>query len=93
MPEINVELLETEHSFPCRFTFKVIGNNTEQFAATVVAAIQSMDPDDVVPAHSTRTTAGERHICVTVEPDVQSAQHVAKIYEVLRSLEGVVLLL
>ena len=88
----SIELLNATHSFPCPFEFKVIGNASEQFVTLVLEVITSVTAE-TDPPHSTRTTPGGRHISVTAEPTVQQAEHVFEIYDRLKSLEGVVMLL
>ena len=95
MPEglPNEELLDSIHSFPCPFRFKVIGNASDHFVGRVLAAFRLELPDGSEPSFSTRTTSGGRHVCVTVEPVMQSATDVIAVYARLRDLEGLVMLL
>ncbi len=88
-----LELLRSTHQFPCRFTFKVIGRCEADFALRAVAAVCRALPEGPPPAHSLRYTAGGRHVAVTIEPEVASAEKVLEIYVHLRRLEGLVLLL
>jgi putative lipoic acid-binding regulatory protein len=88
-----LELLESTHEFPGRFTFKAIGRDDGHFMGHVVAAVRIELPDDNEPPFSFRKTAHGRHIAVTIEPDVESAAHVLQIYERLQEVEGLVMLL
>lgn len=88
----SIELLNATHSFPCSFEFKVIGNASDQFVALVLETITQVT-SEADPPHSTRTTPGGRHISVTAEPMVQQAEHVLEIYDRLKGIEGVVMLL
>ncbi|WP_437193190.1 YbeD family protein [Planctomicrobium sp. SH527] len=87
-----LEILEANHSFPCSFTFKVIGVATEQFADSVLVAVKKQLEGDFEPAISSKATPSGRHISVTVEPQVASAAHIHEIYRELQSLEGLVML-
>ena len=88
-----LELLQSTHRFPCRFTFKVIGLDVEEFSLRAVTAVCCALPAGTTPDCSTRQTANGRHIAVTIEPEVHSAEQVLAIYAQLQRLEGLVLLL
>jgi len=89
----NRELLETTHTFPCQYTFKVIGAAEEQFIGRVLAAVKAQLDESNEPEFSTRKTTSGRHLSVTISPDVQSADHVLEIYRELQQLEGLVMLM
>lgn len=87
----SIELLESTHSFPCPFTFKVIGEADEQFIGRVVSVVRSEISADEEPAFSSRRTTSGRHMSVTIEPIMVNAEHVLTIYRRLREVEGVVM--
>ncbi len=89
----NRELLEASHSFPCQYTFKVIGIADDHFAGRVLAAVKFHLDESIEPPFSSRATPSGRHISVTIIPDVESAEHVLDIYSKLRQLEGLVMLM
>ena len=89
----SLELLESTHTFPCRFTFKAIGSDVENFTGRVIASVRDHLADDAEPSFSIRKTTSGRHLCVTIEPNVDSAQTVLSIYQSLHELEGLVMLL
>ncbi|MCA9045544.1 MAG: DUF493 domain-containing protein [Planctomycetaceae bacterium] len=89
----NRELLEAMHSFPCTYTFKVIGSGDSQFAGRVVSAVRGHLTEDAEPAFSTIKSSRGNHMCVTIEPVVESADMVLKMYVTLRDVEGVVMLM
>lgn len=89
----NLELLEATHSFPCRFTFKAIGVDSDHFVGRVLQAVKLSLDESAEPSFSCRSTASGRHIAVTVEPEVTDAAHVVEIYARLREVEGLVILL
>ncbi len=88
-----VELLEATHNFPGQFTFKAIGKNEAEFTERVVATIRVVLEHEFDSPFSVQMTAGGRHISVTIEPTVESAQQVLSIYQQLRALDGLVMLL
>ena len=88
-----LELLETTHSFPGRYTYKVIGAAENNFVGRVVQTVRSQLADDAEPSFSTRETAAGRHVSVTIEPDLDEPAQVLAIYTALSQLEGLVLLL
>ncbi len=88
-----IELLESTHTFPCRYMYKVIGRAEGNFVGRVLSAVRSELPPDAEPSFSSRKTSGGRHVSVTIEPDVETAADVLAIYRSLRELEGLVLLL
>jgi putative lipoic acid-binding regulatory protein len=89
----SIELLESTHAFPCPYMFKVIGRVEDGFVARVVAAVRDELAEEVDPPHSTRSTAGGRHVSVTLEPTVQTARQVLAVYRRVRTLRGLVMLL
>lgn len=86
-----LESLETNHKFPCQYTFKAIGRNPESFvrAVVVIVAEELGHSDD--PAHAVKETPNGRHISVTLTPVVESAQQVMKIYQRLQKLDDLVM--
>lgn len=86
------ELLEQRHSFPCRYTFKVIGEADEGFQLRVTECVQRELRTNVVPPSSVRETKGGRHQSVTVEPTCPDADAVLRLYTELRKVEGVLFL-
>ncbi len=89
----DLELLESTHTFPGIYVFKVIGATDDNFMGRVVAAVRSELAEAIEPAFSFRKTSGKRHICVTVEPPVENAEQVLAIYRRLYDIEGLVMLL
>ncbi len=88
-----IELLEATHTFPCPYTFKVIGLTENNFVGRVLQTVRSQLAEDAEPSFSTRQTAGGKHVSVTIEPTLDSADHVLAIYRELSGLEGLVLML
>jgi putative lipoic acid-binding regulatory protein len=86
------ELLEETHAFPCPFVFKVIGKAHDSFLAQVVAVVREELGIEIDPPYKVREAVGGRHLAVTLEPMVQSAQQVIAIYRRLQVIDGLVML-
>ncbi len=89
----SLRLLNETHDFPTSFMFKTIGRNVDGFAARVVVTIRDALELETDPSFRVRETAAGRHVSVTVEPVVGNAEQVLAVYECLRRVSGVVMLL
>ena len=87
-----IELLESTHNFPCRYVFKIIGKNVDDFPARVVTVMRTALEASVDPPHRTRETSGGRHVSVTFEPVVRTPHQVVAAYAALHLTEGVVMI-
>jgi putative lipoic acid-binding regulatory protein len=87
-----IELLEAHHTFPGPYIFKVIGQVENGFVARVVAAVRDELGASTDPPFRVRETPGGRHVSVTVEPIVQTAQQVLKVYRRVRTMAGLIIL-
>jgi hypothetical protein len=81
-------LLESSHTFPGPYTFKVIGKAEGGFMARAVAAVREELALDADPPFSTRESVGGRHIAVTLEPHIQSAGQVLAVYRRLQVMSS-----
>ncbi len=88
-----LELLETTHQFPCRYTFKAIGRDEDAFDSRVLDAVREVLELAEHPESSVRRTANGQHVAVTLELDMAAAEHVLRVYSRLQQLEGLVLLM
>jgi putative lipoic acid-binding regulatory protein len=86
------DLLDKTHAFPCPYLFKIIGKADQAFLARVVAAVREELLIEVDPPYRVREAVGGRHLSVTFEPVVQSAQQVVAIYRRLGIIDGLVML-
>jgi uncharacterized protein len=86
------DLLHSSHTFPGVYQIKVIGIASDSFENRVVEAVVSelAAPSDL--DYSLRTTPGGRHVSLTLEISVQTAEQVRTIYDRLRALDGITLL-
>ena len=89
----SIELLESMHEFPGPFMMKVIGSVEDAFVARVVAAVRDELHANVDPRFRLRYTSGGRHVAITLEPIVKSAEQVLEVYRRIRETRGVILLL
>jgi putative lipoic acid-binding regulatory protein len=88
-----VELLESTHTFPGVYVFKVIGRSDGAFVERVVAATRQALDWAADPPFRVRRAAGGRHVAVTLEPYVATAQEVLAVYRRLRETDGLVMFL
>ena len=88
----SAELLEARHSFPCSYTFKVIGAASENFTARVVSHVRDELRLEEDPPYSLRSTRGGKHVAISMEPVCDSAQQVLAVYSRLSGLDGLVML-
>lgn len=87
-----LELLQSAHRFPGPYTFKVIGRAERGFLARTVAAVRDALEAERDPPYRTRETAGGKHIAITLEPQVATAQQVLDVYKRLSGTVGLVML-
>ena len=87
------DLLEKAHAFPGRYLFKIIGKADRGFLARAIAVVREELKVEIDPPFRLREAVGGRHVSVTLEPVVQSAQQVVAIYRRLGVLDGIVMLL
>ncbi len=88
-----LDLLESTHTFPGVYVFKVIGRTERAFAERVVAAAREALGWDVDPPFRVRAATGGRHVAVTLEPHLTTAHQVLAVYRRLRVTDGLVMFL
>ncbi|WLD10636.1 YbeD family protein [Planctellipticum variicoloris] len=88
-----LELLLATHEFPCRFLFKAIGRTDGSFAEQVVAVVRAELDHDFDSPFSLKHTAGGRHVSVTIEPWIETAEQVLAVYACIRTVPGLVMLM
>ena len=87
------ELLDSVHQFPGKFVFKAVGQADPAFVTTVIAIVRLALKLEFDPPFETRETPAGRHIAVTVTPWVESSDEVLLIYDKIREIPGLVMLL
>lgn len=87
------ELLEQMHQFPGKYTFKAIGTNEGDFVERVIAMVRQELGQDFDAPFDYRATPKGRHVSVTIEPWVESADQVLAIYRMLNTADGLVMLM
>ncbi len=87
------DLLNSTHRFPCQFLFKVIGVSRDELETEVLLAIREVIGPDQVCEISVKVTPGGRHQAISSKPWVADADVVLEIYESLRQIEGIVMVL
>jgi putative lipoic acid-binding regulatory protein len=89
----SVDLLNATHSFPCPVMVKVIGNNQESFVDAVVSVIRDELELAFDPSVRRRETRSGKHVSLTIEPTFDDAEQVLSLYEKIRKIDGVIMLL
>ena len=89
----SLELLDSAHTFPGVYQFKAIGDVAADFEARVLMAVRSEVGADAAIGQTVRSTKGGRHVSLTLDVDVQSAEQVHLIYAKIRELHGLLFLL
>jgi putative lipoic acid-binding regulatory protein len=87
-----IDLLEATHQFPGPYVFKVIGKEENGFVARAVAAVREELAQPIDPPFSVRESAGGRHVAVTLQATVQTAEQVLAVYQRVSKLAGLVVL-
>jgi putative lipoic acid-binding regulatory protein len=88
----SIELLERTHTFPGPYMFKAIGKIERGFVARVVAGVRDALDAGTDPPFRVRETANGKHVSVTVEPVVQSAEQVLAVYRRIQTTAGLIML-
>jgi putative lipoic acid-binding regulatory protein len=88
----SVELLESIHLFPGTYKIKAIGVVDDEFETRVIEAVCSNLAARSDLDYSVRLTPGGRHVALTLDITVQSAEQVRAIYADLHALKGLTLL-
>ncbi len=88
-----IRLLEATHEFPCPYMIKVIGRTDDGFLSRLVSTVRSVLALEQDPPFRTRQTPNGRHLAVTFEPIVESADQVLVVYEAIRQVDGLVMIL
>ncbi|MDG2381046.1 MAG: DUF493 domain-containing protein [Pirellulaceae bacterium] len=91
--EESLTLLNNTHEFPCPFLLKIIGISENSFEARVVATVREALGMAVDPEFNMRATPNGEHVSVTLEPVIDSAETVLDVYDRLRNVEGVVMVM
>ena len=89
----SVEILEANHTFPCAYTFKVIGNADGNFTGRIISCVRDELQLEADPPFSLRTTKNGKHVAITLEPQCETPQQVIAIYSRLTGMDGIVMLL
>jgi putative lipoic acid-binding regulatory protein len=80
-------------NFPCTFPLKVIGRNTADFEAFVIAVVRRHVPKLDVNLVTSRTSSGNAYLSVTVTFIASSREQLDALYSDLGQHEQVLMLL
>lgn len=85
----NIELINSQHSFPGPYIFKIIGDNREEFLADALSLALTTLGEDREFSHTTRASKGGNHLAVTLSIVLNNAGEVHAVYESLLKLPGI----
>jgi putative lipoic acid-binding regulatory protein len=88
----SLDLLREHHTFPGPYTVKVIGENNPALVGRITSVVTRLSGDPK-PTLKTRLSSGGKHQAITITARVDSAEDVMALYEALRRVAGVSLLL
>jgi putative lipoic acid-binding regulatory protein len=84
------ELLETQESFPLRFTYKFIGKNSEAFTR----AVKRLEHAFPTLKHElSRESSGGKHLSKTYVLTAKDAEAIIEIYRAIELIEDVLVVL
>lgn len=86
-------LINATHKFPCSYLFKAIGHDVDNFVGRVVKVVREEIDESTEPPFHSRKSSNGKHVSVTIEPIVESSHQVIAIYDKLRDLDGLKMLL
>ena len=87
------ELLRATHQFPCTYLFKAIGRDEGDFAGGILRAVRQELGEAVEPPFNLRRTANRKHLSVSIEPTVDGPEQIFAIYENIKQVDGLLMLL
>ena len=87
----SLDLLKATHSFPCVYVVKAIGIVEQNFQARVVAAVRDELELTQDPTFQVRTTPDGKHVAVTLELKVATAESIIKLYHRVLAVPGLVM--
>jgi uncharacterized protein len=88
----SLELLESTHLFPGVYQIKAIGVAEDDFERRVVEAVISELATPSELDYSVRTTPNGRHVALTMDLTVQTADQVRAAYAQIRDVKGLTFL-
>lgn len=93
LPLDALRVLQETHCFPGEVMIKVIGHAQEGFLERVLEVMRNGAGMADLPTYRTRTTPNGKYVSLTVEPIFQSAEEVLLLYQRIRVVEGVIMVL
>ena len=84
-------LLESQHSFPGPYTFKVIYRNKDDMSEHIRARIKEATGIKITDGQvAVRSSSAANFLSMTLDMDIQTAQEVLDVYDVLSTVEDIV---
>lgn len=79
-------------TFPCEFSIKIMGLNTEMFQSTIRVIIQKHVNSDAI-AYSSQPSRGDKYISITATFSAQTKKQLDALYQELNDHELVLMTL
>ena len=83
-------LLEATHEFPCDYSLTVIAISRESTADELIRVMRHIEES---PSYSARPSAGGKYVSHKFSVRVSAAGQVLELYELVKTVEGVVTVL
>lgn len=87
-----IEKLNAAHSFPCSYTFKLIGPAEARIEQEALAIVETEMPG-TAPIVRTRHSSKGNHLSVTLVLPMPDAETVAHMYQRFHGIEGLFMML
>lgn len=87
--ESSIETLEQTHSFPTDYEFKAIGPNSAGFVADVIQVGVDVLGKAARPHVRTRRSAEGKYVSVSMSLEMRTPESILEVYDLIRSVEDV----
>ncbi len=87
---INPETGEALVEFPCHFTYKVTGKNSDDFEERIIALMQQVDPKLDHDRIKRKLSRSGKYLSLTIDLYVTEQREIDKVYELLQNEERVI---
>jgi putative lipoic acid-binding regulatory protein len=84
-----IDRLESVHSFPGDYVFKVIGDNSPEFTSKIAQVPVNVIGSGVEYDITTRESSSDNYVSVTLTVEFEQPEGVLDVYEVLNQMDEV----
>jgi uncharacterized protein len=79
--------------FPCTYPLKILGENTNEFYATVAVVIEKHIAEGETVFYNTRTSSGGKYLSITATFTVHNQKQLTAIYQELSQHKSVLVIM